>query len=211
MTGAVLSLAPDHSGALARNFPNANLVFFAGSIFFTLSAYLQLFQAANAAPGPGNPDSSDHRVLLGWQPGNVGWLASASQFTGTLLFNANTFDAMLGGGWLRQDFLVWTPDIAGSVLFLISGYLTVIETCHGWFAWRQRSLAWWIVMVNLLGCIAFMGSAVLAFVPPDGSSQSIVAASTILTFAGAVAFLTGALLSIPESLLARPKNGPPVQ
>lgn len=203
ITGAYLSLAPDQAQALALNLPNVNLIFFFGSIFFTLAAYLQLSQAAHAEPHPGTPNPAHQPTLFGWRPRDPGWLASATQFVGTLLFNANTFDAMLGGGWLRQDLLVWGPDMAGSILFLISGYLTVIETCHSWFNWRPRSLAWWIVMINLLGCIAFMGSAIFAFVPPAGALPSTVALSIGLTFVGAVGFLVGALLSILESALAR--------
>jgi hypothetical protein len=106
-----------------------------------------------------------------------------------------------GGGWLRQDLTIWGPDIVGSALFLIAGYLALIETCHGCWAWLPRELAWWIVMVNFLGCIAFMASACLAFVPPGGIVASIVIISTGFTLVGSLGFLTGALLSVPESTM----------
>jgi hypothetical protein len=83
---------------------------------------------------------------------------------GTLLFNANTFDAMLPGlGWLQQDLAVWIPDFVGSILFLASGYLAFGETCHTYWAWKPQSLSWWITFTNLFGCVAFMISAFFAF------------------------------------------------
>ena len=202
VAGAVLSLWPGLTKALALSEYEANFIYFAGSLFFTAAAYLQLLQAANAPPWPGAAGGQSHITLLGWRPDDPGWLASAVQFAGTLLFNANTYDAMHGGGGgLGQDLTIWGPDIVGSALFLIAGYLALIETCHSCWAWRPRELAWWIVMVNFLGCIAFMASACLAFVPPGGIVASIVIISTGFTLVGSLGFLTGALLSVPESTM----------
>ena len=59
---------------------------------------------------------------------------------------------------------------AGSVLFLAPGYLAFIETSHAYWAWQPKSLSGWVMFVNFLGCVAFMVSAVLAFVPPRSPS-----------------------------------------
>ena len=117
-----------------------NVIFFAGSIPFTTAAYLQLFQAANAGdPAQPDPSAPKRRAVFGWKPLEIGWLSCALQFLGTLLFNANTFDAMLPGlGWLQQDLAVWIPDFVGSILFLASGYLAFGETCHTYWAWKPR-------------------------------------------------------------------------
>jgi len=117
-----------------------------------------------------------------------------------LLFNVNTFDAMLPDlDWLQQDLDIWAPDMAGSALFLASGYLAFVECGHGRWAWQPQSLSWWITVINLLGCIGFMISAVLAFVPPAAPAAEVVTLSILFTVLGAAAFLIGALLLLPEA------------
>ncbi|MDJ0573594.1 MAG: hypothetical protein QNJ65_00325 [Xenococcaceae cyanobacterium MO_234.B1] len=119
---------------------------------------------------------------------------------GTVLFNVNTFDAMLPNlGWLQQDLLIWTPNVFGSILFLISGYLAFIETCHLHWAWKPASISWWVTFVNLLGCVGFMLSAVFAFVPPRVPSFDAVTISVTFTLIGAIGFLIGSLLMLPET------------
>ena len=178
-----------------------NRIFFAGSIPFTVAAYLQLFQAANAGEIPLRDDQSSHRRLFfGWQPHNIGWLSSALQFVGTILFNINCFDALLPTiDWRQQDLEIWAPDFTGSVFFLVSGYLGFIETCHAHWAWKPSSLSWRVVFINLLGCIGFMVSAFFAFVTSGSPNPETVTISVAFTLVGAVAFLVGSLLMLPES------------
>ncbi len=205
MLGSALVLAPALASAWALDTNAVNMIFFAGSIPFTTAAYLQLFQAANAGefsaqvkPTPGR------RIIFGWQPHQIGWLSCALQFAGTLLFNLNTFDAMLPGlTWLQQDLEIWVPNFAGSILFLASGYLAFIETCHAHWAWKPDSLSWWVTFVNFLGCIAFMISAVFAFVPPSAPKFDAATISVLFTFIGGVCFLAGSLLMLPETEMAK--------
>ena len=198
--GAALSLLPNVARAVELSVYQVNMLFFIGSVFFTTAAYLQLLQAANAPPHPGQPPAPRRFVWFGWRSYDPGWIASVAQFAGTLLFNVNTFDGLSGGGsWLDQDFTIWAPDFVGSVLFLISGYLVWIETCHKWFAWRPEELDWWIVAINFLGCVFFMISACLAFVPPGGIGAGALALSTEFLWAGAVCFFVGAVLLVVEA------------
>lgn len=198
--GAMLSL-----GGVARWELSAyqiNLIYGIGSVFFTLAGFLQLFQAANAGAALHSATAPPQRHVIGWQPDNLGWLSSAVQFIGTLLFNINTFDALGGAGtWLQQDLTLWAPDFAGSVLFLAAGYLAMLETCHRWWAWQPRSLAWWIVAMNMLGCCAFMASASLAFVLPTDGAPLAGTASIVFTCGGAICFLVGAGLAAVEAVL----------
>ena len=90
------------------------------------------------------------------------------------------------------------PDFVGSALFLISGQLAFSETCHAWWRWTPDSLSWRITAINLAGCVAFMVSAFLSWVPLDGGS-GYVTASLVFTGIGAVCFLAGSLLLYPES------------
>lgn len=200
LLGSVLCLHPALAAAWSLNTLAVNTVFFAGSIPFTTAAYLQLYQAANAPALPGDPPQPQGRVWFGWRRGNLGWLSAASQFIGTFLFNINTFDAMQPNlDWLQQDLDIWVPDMAGSALFLASGYLAVAECCHGRSFWQPRSLSWWITVINFLGCVAFMVSGVLAYVLAAGTPATITTASLLFTGIGAACFLAGALLLLPET------------
>ncbi len=199
---SVLSLAPQLAASWSLSPTQVNAIYFAGSIPFTTAAYLQLFQAANAAPLSDHTVSHRPRRFIGWRPHEIGWLSCALQFVGTILFNFNTFDAMIPSlTWLQQDWAVWLPDVVGSVLFLASGWLAFIEACHAHWAWRPRSLTWWVVFMNLLGCVGFMVSALFAL-QLSGASDTLAATLAIaFTLQGAVCFLAGSLLMLPETAL----------
>lgn len=199
--GSCMGLVPTLASTWPRTASRIHLIFFAGSIPFTLAAYLQLFQAANASQELHGRTRLPF-ILIGWFPQDIGWLSCALQFPGTLLFNINTFNAMLPGlDWLHQDLKIWAPDALGSLLFLLSGYLAFIETCHAHWAWKPASLSWWVTFINLLGCIGFLISALFAFVPPWTPRLDIAALSSTFTLLGAVGFLIGSLLMLPESAL----------
>lgn len=195
--GSLFVLLPGLAAATPAQ--TANAVFFAGSIPFTTAAYLQLYQAANARVLEGDSEP-ETRQLFGWRPQDIGWLSCATQFAGTLFFNATTFDAMIPGlDWLQQDLGIWIPNALGSILFLVSGYLAFAEECHGYFAWRPGGLSWWVTFINLIGCVAFMASAVFAFVPREPFVFDAAEVSVSLTLVGALAFLVGSLLMLPET------------
>ena len=180
-----------------------NWTFFFGSVPFTIAASLQHLQSANASdkPTPLPVKSRQPRIyLIGWQPRSAGWWSSFSQWLGTLAFNISTFNAIHAPGAQLLDTLeIWAPNFEGSILFLVSGYLAYIEVSDKYWSWRPKNLAWQIVFINLLGCIAFMVSAVA---PP---SPNLDAAYWFLTYAdsytliGAVCFFFGALLLERES------------
>lgn len=200
MIGSVMSLMPEGPWQP----PNAwtNGVFFLGSIPFTMAGYLQHFQSANAADFTPSPGSAEPRKIswIGWKPGSVGWLSTFTQFVGTIAFNFNTFDAMVAPDtWNAQDELVWLPDMLGSILFLVSGYLAYIEAGHRYWSWRPHDLAWRIAFINLVGCVAFMTAAILSYTPRISEASWITTASTAHLLAGASCFFAGALLSMRES------------
>ncbi len=200
---SVLSLSPTLAAAWSLDATQVNAIFFAGSIPFTTAAYLQLFQAANASDvDPSQEQASPHWQLFGWRPQDIGWLSCALQFIGTVLFNFNTLDAMLPSlNWFQQDLLIWAPDIIGSILFLASGYLAFIETCHAHWAWRPKSISWWVVFTNLFGCVGFMIAALFAIVLPTVDSATVTL-SLVFTLLGAIGFLIGSLLMLPEMVVA---------
>lgn len=203
---SVWSLSPTMAATWSLGANQVNAIFFAGSIPFTIAAYLQLFQAANASATVEDCEqTSSRKKILGWRPKDIGWLSCAMQFAGTVLFNFDTFDAMIPTlNWFQQDLVVWIPNLVGSILFLASGYLAFIETCHSYWGWKPDSLSWWIVFINLLGCVGFMISALFAIALPVADTQAATI-SIAFTLQGAICFFVGSLLMLPEAVsLPRP-------
>jgi hypothetical protein len=175
-----------------------NTTFFLGSVFFTSAGYSQYHQSINAMTTVGLDSPGGKRKWFALQPGRIDFWVTFSQFLGTIMFNLNTFDAFLGLGWFGQDLTIWVPDMVGSVLFQISGTLAVFEICQGVWCWQRRSLSWWITMINFIGCVAFLISALMAFVRPHPIFENLATWATIFTLIGAVCFFVGAYLMWPE-------------
>ena len=113
----------------------------------------------------------------------------------------------MGLGASASHHPVWRPDALGSVCFLVSSWLAWAEECHGPFAWRPSHISWWITMLNLVGSIAFGVSAIASYVKPNGQLVSL-ALTNLGTFVGAVCFLVGAVLLLPERTLGSPSAEP---
>ena len=200
MLASLLSMAQTAEENIPSNL--INIVFFAGSLPFTCAALMQLIQAANSADFPGNTQAARPKrfELVGWHPRHAGWLSSYTQFLGTLAFNMNTFNAILSPTkWDVKDAVIWLPDIVGSLLFLISGYLAFIEAGHRYWSWRLKDLSWQIVFINLMGCIAFMTAAILSYFPSVKGPGWIASLSNLHTLIGAFCFFVAALLTCRES------------
>ena len=195
-------LAPGAFGAFASDATAVHPVFFVGSIFFTLAAYLQLLGAVNAERLSAIAHRKRPQVpfrLFAWRPGEIGWLSAFTQFVGTILFNANTFDALIPGlDWLQEDLLIWTPDVLGSICFLVASALALIEYGDGRWIRQPRDVSWWVVNVNMLGSFAFGVSAVYAVVLPTTADLLDAWAVNAWTLLGALCFLIGAYLLLPE-------------
>ena len=152
------------------------MVFFVGSIFFTSAATLQYVDGGL------------------YRPRGLDWWSSVIQLAGTLFFNVSTFHALQTGlDANAYDKLVWTPDWRGSICFLVSGALAYAV------AGRRWTRNWWIAFVNLLGCVAFGISAVMAYVVPSTGSTIDLAGANAFTSLGALGFLIGAVLLLPGS------------
>lgn len=195
---SILALAPELAQKTDLSSAAINRIFFAGSIPFTIAAYLQLFQSANKKGYFSTSQALQTKPgikLFGWSPSDKVWLSSATQFAGTLLFNINTFDATLPGlAVLEEDLLIWVPNFEGSILFLVSGYMAFMTTSHGLWAFRPYDVNWWSAAFNLLGCVGFMASALLSMYLPGAQNPAVINIAVAFTLQGALCFLVGALL-----------------
>jgi hypothetical protein len=176
------------AGAIASQWASAprpaiGVTFFVGSIFFTVAAFLQ------------------------WQPRRIAWSASAIQFAGTLFFNVSTFAGMKHGFDAHQTNLrVWTPDVFGSVCFLVSSELAYADVCPRWFCLRWRSPSWQIAALNLVGSIAFGISAATSLIEPSTQEPVSAAIANAGTAVGALCFLAGAVLLVPDAARAEQRD-----
>ena len=189
-----LGAIPGYASAVGAEWDN--VTFFIGSLFFTSAAFLTYREAIDAAPPALNPA---HRRFFTYQPKRIDWWATGVQLVGTVFFNISTGAATvadLSAQAAHQH--VWRPDAVGSVCFLVSSLLAWYEVCHGWAAWRPGEWAWWITLVNLAGSVAFGVSAIAAYVNPLTGQVHNVARANTQTLIGAVCFLVGAVLLLPE-------------
>jgi hypothetical protein len=184
----------------ATSGPGVGVTFFVGSLFFTSAAYLQWTEAVNAAPTVGRVDLHRRWRPASWEPRRIDWLASLVQLAGTVFFNISTFAAMKHGLDVRQqDLRVWTPDLEGSVCFLVASVLAYAEVCGRWIGFRVRSLSWWVVAINLLGSIWFGAATIGAIIDPKTNEPLAAGLNNGATALGAVCFFIGAVLLVPEA------------
>ena len=169
-------------------------VFFVGSVFFTSAALLQHLQAANA-------DRGQRRFrLITFEPRRTDWWATLIQLAGTLYFNVDTYRAMADSVDTSQvDRLVWAPEAFGSICFLISGLLAYREVRGGGVRVAARSIDGRIAIVNLAGCVLFGISTIASYVVPSTGDVLALAAANITLSLGALCFLIGALMLLPDS------------
>ena len=189
-----LGAVPGYASAVGARWDAAT--FFIGSLFFTAAGFLTYREAVDA--GPRTPGSGGRHFFV-FQPRRIDWWATMVQLAGTLWFNLST------GNALREDLSaqaahqhVWRPDAVGSICFLVASALAWFEVCHGWAAWRPRSWSWWITLANLVGSVAFGVSAVAGYINPATGQLHNAERSNLGTLIGAVCFLIGALLLLPE-------------
>jgi len=181
-----------------------NSVFFVGSIFFTSAGLIQYLEVINSEitdltnTRTGESPVRRRLRLFAWRPRNLGYLASLVQLFGTILFNFNTGDALISNMTSTEENLaIWTPNMIGSMCFLIATACSYLEVGHRYVCFRPRDFAFWIVIVNAFGSIAFQVSALASFYQADGSLLWPLGANWG-TFLGGLGFLFASYLLVPE-------------
>jgi hypothetical protein len=171
-------------------------IYLVGGAFFSTGGYTSVLQVINE-PG-GDPAAGPAEARWRWwsrEPQRLQWLSAVALFAGTLVFAINLVDSFIEGlGATAEDRLVWSPDMVGCALFLISGHLALIEIGGGRRFWRHRDLGWWIVGVNQVGSVLFMVSAVASFVRPASGDELAVGIANWGTLTGALCFAAAGLM-----------------
>ena len=177
------------------------LTYVVGSVFFTSAAFCQLVQAQS--PAMTGVDEKQQHVkapvrLWAWLPHDRAWLAAATQFPGTLLFNVSTLATLAHNATVQEtDRRVWRPDFFGSTLFLVASAFAILAVGGRFFSYLPRSLPWRIAWLNMVGSVFFMVSALASYVLPSTGEMVDVPWSLAGTLLGAMCFLAGAALLIP--------------
>jgi hypothetical protein len=152
------------------------VTYFIGSLFFTSAAAVQFQQ------------SSDR----------LAWWAGLVQLVGTLFFNRSTFQALnLNLSATEADRHVWTPDVLGSIAFLLSSAIACVDVRRVSQAAR-RTADWWAAWLNMAGSAAFGISAAASYVIVDSDILRNAQRANLGTFIGALCFLVGAILILPR-------------
>ncbi|KXX72054.1 hypothetical protein AVL50_02730 [Flammeovirga sp. SJP92] len=162
-----------------------NSIYFIGSVPFTFAAFFQLLNATN--------QEQQEWKIFAYRPKNSGYIAGLTQWLGTILFNINTFDATRKLDWMEQDLLVWTPNMMGSILFLISAFYLLKEISFKWIWGDRENLSVWI---NMLGCVAFMISAIASIYLSDPLPTAFVQLALVNTGVGAICFFVSAFIGL---------------
>ncbi len=151
-------------------------VYLIGGVFFSTGGYASVLQVRDEPP--------------------LQRLSAIVLFAGTLVFAINLLDSFIEGlSPAEEDRLVWSPDMIGCALFLVSGHLAMTGIAGDfWRFWRRRDLGWWIIAVNQLGSVLFMVSAVASFVRPSTGDALAVGIANWGTLTGALCFALAGLM-----------------
>ena len=178
-------------------------IYFAGGIFFTTGGYASLLGAINAprSLGPDGTPAAGRWRWWSYEPRRIDWLSTFVLFAGTLAFGVSLITAFLKGLTTQQENrLIWSPEMIGCILFLLSGHLAMGEICHRFRpCLRRRDLGWAIVAINQVGSILFMVSALAAFIRPVTGSEVNVDVANWGTLTGAACFAIGGVIQAFET------------
>jgi hypothetical protein len=171
-------------------------VYMVGGAFFSTGGYASVLLVVNQ-PRPGPDGAPQARAWRWWshEPDRLEWLSAVALFAGTIVFAINltdSFIADLGAG--TEDRLVWSPDVVGCTLFLVSGQFALAGFRRESPRRHRRDLDWWIVVVNQLGSVLFMVSAVASFVRPTTGDELAVGIANWGTLTGALCFAIAGLM-----------------
>jgi hypothetical protein len=151
-------------------------IYLVGGVFFSTGGYASVLQVRN------EPRLQRTSAIV--------------LFAGTLVFAINLVDSFIQELTpAAYDRLVWSPDMIGCALFLISGHLAMVGIAeHFWRIWRHRDLGWWIIAVNQIGSVLFMVSAVASFVRPSSGDMVATGIANWGTLTGALCFAIAGLM-----------------
>lgn len=175
--------------------------YFVGATIFTVAVYLQVLETINADPHPGRARhrSDENFRWFAWQPKRLGYMEGFIFLVGSVLYNIETGFVIIGiSGPEGINWVLSVPSLLGASLFVVGGYMQVIEACHRYLCFRFRSISWYSATLNFLGCVGFLVGATAGLGVPGLSIPSDPTIVKVAYLQGSVFFLAGSYLMLPE-------------
>ena len=137
---------------------------------------------------------------IGYTP-SIGYWASIIQFIGATLFAIAVICGIPGviGGteWQLQQTFIWTMQTVGSVFFMVSSWILMVEEQPTWYMPACGRIGWQSAFWNLLGAIGFLLSAVFGYLA-NWEGKGVVCCqlwgTAFNTYWGSWAFLIASVL-----------------
>lgn len=103
---------------------------------------------------------------IGYSP-TIGFWATLLQFIGATFFAVAVISGIPGvigaTEWQLQQTFIWTMQTVGSVFFVISSWISMVEEQENWYMPACGKVGWHSAFWNLLGSIGFLLSAVFGY------------------------------------------------
>lgn len=180
----------------------AKFSYFVGAALFTGGVYLQLLEAINCSDYIGMRSARKMRRrlrLFAWEPRRLEFMAPFLLLIGAVSFNVETTFALLSGlGLVSLVTIISLSSLVGAILFLVPSYMQMIEVCHRYLCFRLRSFSWWVTVFFVVGSAGFVLGSVTGFGIPGLSSPAESEITKWSFLEGAVCFLAGSYLLLPE-------------
>ena len=98
---------------------------------------------------------------------SIGFIAAFLQFIGATFFAIAVICGVPGvigaTEWQLQQAFIWTMQCAGSVFFVISSWMMMVEEQENWYMPALGRIGWHASFWNLIGSIGFLLSAIFGY------------------------------------------------
>lgn len=138
---------------------------------------------------------------------HLGYWGALTQFIGTIFFTVAVISGLPGiissNQWQLQQALIWTPQTVGSVFFVISSLLYMLEEQEEWWKMAWGRIAWHSGAWNLVGSIGFLLSAIFGYLANWEGNGPVCCqfwGTAFNTYYGSWAFLVASVLTYVEAM-----------
>jgi hypothetical protein len=142
---------------------------------------------------------------IGTEPSSLGWWASVIQFTGATAFTISvitgTPNVVSESQWQVTYALSWTMQVIGSIGFIVSSAMLMLEEQREWYIPAIDRIGWHSAFWNLIGSLGFFFSAVFGYLS-NWNGNGVVCCqfwgTAFNTYYGSWAFLISSVLLLIE-------------
>ncbi len=141
----------------------------------------------------------------GMETSSLGWWASVIQFTGATAFTISVITGTPGvlspSQWQLNYALSWTMQVVGSIGFIVSSAMLMLEEQREWFIPALDRIGWHSAFWNVIGSIGFFLCAVFGYLSNWNGNGEVCCqfwGTAFNTYYGSWAFLISSVLLLIE-------------